>query len=122
MIGVGKQLDQILDEYGEQLSDAVEKVTNEIATETVKELRSNSPKAPGGGAYARSWRQKKAGKGRIVYNAKHYRLTHLLENGHIIANQYGSTNGRVEAKPHIKPVEEKMSEKYVKEITKEISR
>lgn len=127
MNSIEKQLDQILDEFNGKLNDAVGKVTKKVAAETVKELRATSPKAPGGGEYAKGWARKKDGKGIVVYNKTHYQLTHLLENGHIVQNQHGKPKkkgkmSRVKAIPHIAPVEKKMNEKYVKDLRKAIEK
>lgn len=115
------QLDQILEEYSDKIEAAIEKTTKEIAAETVKELKSNSPVSPSGGTYAKGWSKKKSGRGIVVYN-KSYQLTHLLEHGHVSANQYGTYSKRVPAIPHIAPVEKKMNEKYLQELRKEIDR
>ena len=53
----------------------------------------------------------------IVYNKKHYRLTHLLEYGHAIARG----TGRTPAKPHIKAVDEMVQSDFVNRVVKGIS-
>ena len=42
----------------------------------------------------------------IIHNRTDYQLTHLLEKGHIL-KRGGRTLGRVPAKVHIAPVEER---------------
>lgn len=100
---VSVQMANLLDEYSEEVQKVVEEAGKEAAKECAAQLRSTSPKRKGD--YAASWRYKKNGKSYVVYNAKHYQLTHLLENGHIIRNKYG-TYGRAPAIKHIKPVEQ----------------
>ena len=99
---VVKQLDVYRDITVEIMTEAV----NETAKATVAELKKTSPRDSG--EYAKSWKSKrdKSLKGKwayskIVYNDKHYRLTHLLEKGHANVN-----GGSTAAQPHIAPAEE----------------
>lgn len=61
--------------------------------------RSRKRKGKGGGAYARDWvadaTVSSTGVDVTVHNRRHYMLTHLLEKGHAISNQYGSYGGHV---------------------------
>lgn len=111
-----KQLNQILTLYGKQVTEAVDGEITTITKEAVKELKESSPKKSGG--YAKSWTAEKEKSGMyrskaVVFNKKHYRLTHLLEKGH--ATRSG---GKTKAMPHIKPVEEKI----IKELPQRIER
>lgn len=109
-----------LEAYTEEFQTKAAETTNRVAKECVKELKSTSPKRPNDGEYAKDWAVKKMTQGRVfqfvVHNRKHYQLTHLLENGHIIANQFGKGYGRTSAIPHIKPAEEKYTDELVKEL------
>lgn len=102
--GVANQLQLVFDEYVERLNIKTDNIMSETAKETADELRRISPKGKGarGGAYARSWtvKQDKRNHHYIVHNKDHYRLTHLLEYGHVVKNQYG-TYDRTNAYPHI---------------------
>lgn len=96
-----------LSEWSQDVADSTKKAATDTAKETVSELRATSPRRIGGGDYAKSWTHKKIEESRygvneVVYNAKHYRLTHLLEYGH--ANARGG--GRTPAHPHIKKAED----------------
>ena len=55
----------------------------------------------------------------VVHNTNHFQLTHLLENGHVVINLYG-TYGRTNGKKHIKPVEEWANNEIVSRITREL--
>lgn len=106
-----------LDDLAEDTTDTVKKVVQAAADTAVKDLKATSPKRTG--KYAKSWTQKKikdtsSGK-EIIVHARKYQLTHLLENGH--AKRGG---GRVAARVHIKPVEEKVSEKLELDIKRKI--
>lgn len=109
-IEIQKELQKILDQYGEKVDRVVEDAVDKTAKDTARELRNTSPKRYGD--YARSWTSKKDGKkGRIVHNRDHYQLTHLLENGHVIRNGVG-TYGRTRPIKHIEPAEQKGIEEF----------
>lgn len=118
---VAKAINEALEEYRDVSMSVLEEGVNKASKEAVRELHQSSPKRSG--AYARGWAVKKEKQDRywtykkIVYNEKHYRLTHLLEKGHRVI---GAKNGRtwVDARPHIEKVEKKAVEsfeRYVKE-------
>lgn len=124
--GLVEELNKILDEFKEELDQDVDKAALATTKIAVKELKAKSPrsKRAKGGAYAESWSYRKepmpfGHTSYTVYNRKHYRLTHLLENGHMIKNQYGSY-GRTRPIPHIKPVELIAQDKFLEEIKKRI--
>ena len=102
--GVADQISKELNKYSEELQHKIEKVSNQIATETVKRLKETSPRGKGRKHYADGWKKKKVAErrrvGYISYNATKPGLTYLLNNGHdIIAG--GRTVGRVEGDNHI---------------------
>lgn len=119
-------INNILYEFKEELEEDVDKAALATAKLAVKELKVKSPKSKRakGGAYGKSWSYRKETMpfgytSYTVYNKKHYQLTHLLENGHMIKNQYGSY-GRTRPIPHIKPVELIVQDKFLEEIKKTI--
>ena len=105
---------KILNEYGDQATDIVKEETKAVLKDATKEIKSTSPKRTG--EYARSWKSQitdtRNGFKAVVYSSNsEYRLTHLLEFGHL------SRNGkRVKAIPHIEPVNNKAQEEIVKRI------
>lgn len=93
-----------LTEYANEVTGYVKESVKDVAKETVKEVKRRSPVRSG--AYKKSWGQTQIYEGpggiRItIHNKKHYRLTHLLENGHAL-----KSGGRTKAYPHIKPAED----------------
>lgn len=110
------QMAEIMADYDLKVRDAVDASGKEAAEVCVKQLKSTSPKRPKHGEYARSWavKEEQIGTGvtdYIVYNKKHYQLTHLLENGHMIRNKYG-TYGRARPRKHIGPAADSAIQRY----------
>lgn len=103
---LAQEIVKILDDYRDTTVDKMKESVDKAAKQAVNELKTSSPKRTG--AYAKDWAAKKDRKankwayGKVVYNKKHYRLTHLLEKGHRKVN-----GGMVAARPHIAKVEEK---------------
>jgi len=113
--GLASEINRQLALYARQTEETVEIITEKVTNDGVELLKANSPKSPGGGKYASSWTSKKVGKKVIIYNKK-YQLTHLLEKGHAKIN-----GGRVGARVHIKPVEDKMIEEFEDELVRGLS-
>lgn len=119
--GLEAAVSKALSEYFDGIKEATDEAVTKVAKSTVKEIRKNAKDQfpRGTGEYAKSWAQRKAnGKDykikptRVVYSkAPHYRLTHLLENGHAKVN-----GGRVPGRPHIAPAEQKAQQELEREI------
>ncbi|MFD2442931.1 HK97 gp10 family phage protein [Bacillus sp. CGMCC 1.16607] len=117
---MGVKIDNLANEITKQLElytdfvkEEVEKAQDEISNETVKELREKSPERTGD--YRKGWRRKKTKNGYVIHNATNYRLTHLLEHGHAKAS-----GGRVPAKVHIRPIEEKKTKDFLDRVERAI--
>ena len=108
---LANEIAKTLEAYSEEVEEQIDFIAEEVTNEAVNELKLTSPKKYG--KYAKNWRFKKNSKGSfVIYNADPtYRLTHLLEHGHVLRN-----GGRSKAIPHIKPVEEKVKEKFEQRI------
>lgn len=98
-----------LAQYTDQIDEEVKVATDEVTKELVKELKRESPKLTG--SYAKGWTRKKFRNAVVVHNKTDYQLTHLLEHGHV-----KSGGGRVSAKVHIRPAEEKAVNKFVERV------
>lgn len=124
-IDISGQMNDILKDYIKDVKQVTNEAQDEVAEECVKKLKATSPKRPGRGKhYANGWKVKRerglVGINQvIVYNKAKPQLTHLLENGHVIENQYG-TYGRTRAKKHIEPVEEYAATELPKRIEREL--
>ena len=116
-----KTVEALLDKYGDEVIEAAEEAIETTATEAVKEVKARSPKRTG--KYRKGW-AKKIEKGRlgskaIVYNRTQYRITHLLEFGHVL-KVGGRTKGRAPAYPHIAEVNDKMPDMFARNLEKEL--
>lgn len=121
-INIADQLDKILTDYTDDVKDITNNAINVVSKEAVRRLKEKSPKITG--QYSKGWTVKKMhGRGGIVDVIIHNKTdgwkTQLLENGHVIRNQYGDY-GRYSPKPHIKPVEEWANKELVREIEREL--
>lgn len=97
--------------YSDEVAEGIKKAVNDVAKETVRTLKTTSPRDTG--KYARGWTFKVEFDSpediRVrISNRKKPRLTHLLENGHAKVN-----GGRVDGKPHIRPAEQAAADKLV---------
>lgn len=112
-----------LEAFQGQTEETIENVIIKTADDAVQRLRNAHPSGSGQygswDAYNKSWKKrvdfKKAKKSGVVYNEKHYRLTHLLEKGHALRQ-----GGRTRAFPHIEPVERFVNEEFYQNLKKEI--
>lgn len=116
---LSKEITKALENYADDISEEVEFEANKVGKEAVNELKQDSPKGTRK-SYAKGWKIKKDKRGKNLYivkihNKTDYQLTHLLEFGHATRN-----GGRTKAQPHIRPVEQKYSEEFEKELKKRI--
>lgn len=111
----GTAIAEALTEYDQRVADETKRIADEVAKETVDELKKTSPKLTG--SYRKGWRKKQTfanerTKRNTVYNQTDYQLTHLLEYGHASRN-----GGRVKAIQHIAPAEQKAIKDLRERIT-----
>ena len=119
---MGKAIAAILDEYQDVTVDKMKAAIDKVSKDAVRELKSTSPKRTG--AYAKDWAAKKepvsknTAYSKVVYNKKHYRLTHLLEYGHKVkpVPRHAGKRSFVDANPHIDKVEQKSIDELLKLI------
>ena len=103
----------ILNEYSEDIQEAINQEAIDVANKGMKELKETSPRRTG--KYSKGWRVKtEKGRGFVnctIHNATNYQLTHLLEKPHLTRN-----GRRTTPKVHIAPVEEKCIEEFQKGV------
>lgn len=123
---LAKEIEKTLQDFVGVTEEACEKGVLETANDAVQALRNAHPSGSGvydsWDDYNSGWTKRKSGqktklKGiqAIIWNEKHYRLTHLLEKGHALAN-----GGRARAFPHIAPVEGQCETDLLQNIKKHI--
>ena len=118
------QMEELFDEVSKRVKVVMETSIKQTAVETAQRLRADSPKGPNG--YAEGWKVgKKRGGDYVVHNATHYRLTHLLENSHLIKNkkgEYGRTSPEHGQVIHIKPNEEWAIDELPRRVMEDLDR
>jgi len=110
-----KELEEFASLASDDLKDAVRKTAKDVRTD----IRDSAPVKTG--KYKRSWSVKKVSEtadsiNLVVHSRNRYQIAHLLEHGH--AKRGG---GRVAARPHIAPAENKGNaelEKLIKQKLK----
>lgn len=112
-----KTITDMLTAYGDEAQIIVDEEIEKMSKEGVKKLKKTSPKERGD--YAKGWKMRKKktrfGLEVTLYNATHGWLVHLLENGHAKRN-----GGRVAAEPHVKPVQDWLETKIVKDLKEKL--
>lgn len=121
-ISLQVQMKQILEQYEEDVQQVANDAIKTVSKEAVQKLKSTSPKKSG--RYARGWAKKSVGSHGsivdiVVYNRTDWQLTHLLNNGHIIRNKYG-THGRKNGDNHIGKVEQWANQEVESEIERKL--
>lgn len=119
---LGKVIGAELQAYAKKITEDVKESAQAAAKFAESELKREgvSPKLTGD--YKKGWRSQVSFENSqeirmTVFNKTDYQLTHLLEHGH--AKRGG---GRVEAKPHIGPTEEKAETMFEREIMTRLGR
>ncbi|MGO4995654.1 HK97 gp10 family phage protein [Oribacterium sp. Sow4_G1_1] len=105
-----------LTEYADLTTDELKKSVKKAGKTVKYEISKTAPKDTG--KYQKSWAVKTVKETSnsldvVVHSRNRYQIAHLLEHGH--AKRGG---GRVAARPHIAPAEEKGIEELEKEVEK----
>lgn len=117
---LSKEIANILEDYKIETDEKVVKLVNKVIKNAKIDLVKNSPKNTGD--YASGWSITIGQKGinffsKVIYNKKHYRLTHLLEFGH--ATRDGD---HTIPQPHVRPIENQYKEEFINELGDELKK
>lgn len=128
---ISKDLAKIMTEYTESIRSEINEIVDDVGNEATAMLKGKAPrkKGKGGGKYRRSitveLSKKYGSSGFTVYaKAPHYRLTHLLENGHrtrLKTGQYG-TKAQTSPQPHFAPVQDWADKEVLRRIEEAIKK
>lgn len=103
---------------GFELEFNFDEIAKKHADNLADEINANISKEGWSGDYANSWgvveRGTEGNKAYIVRSTQ-YQLTHLLENGHIIANKKSGV-GWSAPRPHIKPALDYESKAFLNDV------
>lgn len=117
---------QQLKDYSEDVTDITKDVVDEVAKEATVIVKDNAPVSPRGkrkGKYKRSIKndisfESITERTRVVHaGGKEYRLTHLLEKGHLTR-----TGGRTKAQPHFKYGDEYIEKNFEKKLVSKVQK
>ena len=121
---IGEEITNIVQTFIREENKKVEDIMPTVARDSRRVLKS---KSPGHGAYRNGWRIVYENRylksyGFQIWNPKHYQLTHLLEDGHLIKNQYGGPFGkaRTRAIPHISVAQEEANQLALKRLKEKL--
>lgn len=113
----------ILDDYGDQVYENLEEITQRIGKKGVEAVRNSSKEAFNGKVYASGWgmtvEKNRLYTSVIIHNKKQAGLAHLLEHGHVKANGTGRY-GQWDGVEHLLPVEEKLIDEYESEVVRNL--
>ncbi len=107
---------QLLDDYAEDVQEAVAQSVEKAGKEALKIVKA---KSPGRGRYKKGWKMKterggvyKTQVSATIYNSTDGPLVHLVEKGHDKSNH----RGQVEGIPHMRPAYEE-AERLLPDLT-----
>ena len=117
---LSKEIANILEDYKIETDEKVVKLVNKVIKNAKIDLVKNSPKNTGD--YASGWSITIGQKGinffsKVIYNKKHYRLTHLLEFGHATRDGDNTIS-----QPHVRHIENQYKEEFINELGDELKK
>ena len=126
VLNLEREVNALIKTYGDAVTDAMlKKVLPEVGKDTVTMLKNTSPERTG--KYARDWALDNVQVLRgtfaktVVYNKKHYRLTHLLEFPHAKRGGGRTSEGHGQ-ETHIYPAQEYAEHRLMELAEMELNR
>lgn len=118
-------VDNILTIYSHNVTELVKEASDTVADEALNKVKDLAPVQTGD--YKNAWVWDNVfdsaleRRNALHVEAPHYRLTHLLEWGHVIRNKRnGESYGRTREFPHVMPTYEYAMERYTKLVLEAI--
>lgn len=117
--GFSKAILRELSDYGDKTIVEVKRAVDKVTRETIAKIKDNAPQKTN--KYKDGWKSKggdakESEINRVIHNDKRYQIAHLLEKGH--ARRGGGRS--VGAIVHIAPAEEKIEERLIEELRKNL--
>ena len=117
---LGEEVRKILDQYGDDVEENLDRITKQVAQKGRSALRNESKSKFGGtGKYASGWSvtpvKHQHYTSVVIHNQKVPGLPHLLEHGHALIVG-GRRVGKVPGREHIATVEEQLVKEYENEV------
>lgn len=127
---LGKTIIEELNRYTENVTVNVNEAVEKVAKESKKKLRATRSVGDSNTwtKYPLGWAIKTTKRRNFrkeeVWNKPDYRLTHLLENGHVVRNGTGRNNGRQKTREfkHIGPINDEAQKKLEEAVMEAIER
>lgn len=121
--GLESALSKWMEEYNDEVLEAMEETITEVAEASARKLKAESPKGSTG-KYAKGWTytkdQGRLRVGATIYGKKGtYNLAHLLEFGHAIVGG-GRSKDQTRAIPHVEPVEKWAIEEFQRRLIQKL--
>lgn len=133
MKSISEQLKDILEDETLETRKKIEEISDEASEYGLKLIKKRSPRDKnrkssrvGKGRYASGWRDEKEYVGGFImkhtlHNVNEPTLTHLLENGHVVKNQFG-TYDRARAIPHIERTEKDTADHFEQNVIRKLEK
>ena len=121
---LAEELNKILEDYGEEISDNLDEIVVKIGKKGVQALKNESlDKFPESGKHRRrygsTWKtttEKKRLYTVVTIHNSQAGFPHLLEYGHVVRNGTGRVVGQASAHPHIATVETRLIKQFEEEV------